>query len=582
MQPPFQLGPYRVVGQVGAGGFATVYRAVVSGDMGFERDVALKVLHSHITRDTPEVVAMLADEARLLARMQHPNIVYVQWFGRLAHPEAGEVFVMAMEFVQGRSWRSLLQEQRGIGRPTPLSVVLDVHTDIARGLQFAHVLRDQQGLPLGLVHRDLKPDNVMLAQAGVVKLLDFGIAKATERLAEATRTDLVRGTVHYMSPEQVIGVKDLDFRSDLFSFGAMLFEAATSRRMIQADTVVPAVRELADFDPTPALEEAASVHAELPEILGKLLAPDRDDRYGSTAALVDALQRMRGHIEAGQPTAEWLADRVSPMGDTAAVETPPDLRRSSAARPPERLSTTVAVSTPPGSQGVGPTRPMGPFPTPPAEPDGPPASNEFPVSTELPARRRKGAAWLLPTVLVVGVLLGVLLPKLMDRADPPTSGDPVAVADPPDMVGTPTPEVPPDIEASPAHGEIPATPTAAPPTPSATRPAPAPTTAPTPAQPTPEPTPEPTPAATPVAAVDAAPGTVRLAADHEFEVSIGGRTYKQLEARQGIELPAGSYTARFTCIRCPEGVAPRVSVDVTVEAGARTVRRVDFPKEGTP
>ena len=96
------LGRYKLTAQLGAGGFATVYRAVVEGDMGFQRDVALKVLHPHLTTGNPEVVKMLADEARLLARMRHPHIINVQWFGQLPHPQSGEVYVLVMEFVEGR------------------------------------------------------------------------------------------------------------------------------------------------------------------------------------------------------------------------------------------------------------------------------------------------------------------------------------------------------------------------------------------------------------------------------------------------------------------------------------------------
>ncbi|MCP4869739.1 MAG: serine/threonine protein kinase [Proteobacteria bacterium] len=328
MQVPFQLGRYKVVGQVGAGGFATVYRAKVEGDMGFSRDVALKVLHPHITSESPDVVAMLADEARLLSRMQHPNIVYVQWFGRMANPDGGELFGMTMEYVEGRSWRSVLQEAQRGSEGVPMSVILDVHTDIARGLEFAHGLTGDDGHSLGLVHRDLKPDNIMVSSRGVVKLLDFGIAKARDRLASATETDLVRGTVHYMSPEQVYGVKDLDFRSDLFSFGAMLFEAIVGTRMIEADTVIPAVREIADFDPTPPLGMVAAVRPELVPILEKLVAKERDDRFESTSELVEALVRARGVVEAKQPTTAWLAARAEPLGETQAVKTPADLRRS--------------------------------------------------------------------------------------------------------------------------------------------------------------------------------------------------------------------------------------------------------------
>ena len=316
-KPPFYLGPYKVVSELGAGGFATVYKAVVEGDMGFSRAVALKVLHGHVVEDNPTVVMMLADEARLLARMQHPNIVYVQWFGQLQHPDEGTVFAMMMEHVEGRSFRSMMDDARAAAEIIPLSVMLDVHTDVARGLAFAHGLRDDQGAPLGLVHRDLKPDNVMISTHGAIKLLDFGIAKASDRLAEKTRTDMVRGTVHYMSPEQVSG-QDLDFRSDLFSFGAMLFEGVARRRLIGAPTVMAALHEVATFDVERGLSRGGDLPPGIVGILRRTLAPRRADRYASTEQLVADLEELRASIRAPQATSMFLRERVAAAPPPAA------------------------------------------------------------------------------------------------------------------------------------------------------------------------------------------------------------------------------------------------------------------------
>ncbi len=319
---PFYLGQYQVVSELGAGGFATVFKAIVQGELGFERPVALKVLHAHVTKGDPEIVKMLADEARLMAMMQHPNIVYVQWFGQLDHPDEGRVFAMLMEFVQGRTLRSLLEEGRRDDKPLPLSVVLDVYIDVARALAFAHTLKDAFGVSLALVHRDLKPDNVMVSAQGVVKLLDFGIAKATGRLASKTATDMVRGTVQYMSPEQVKGSEGLDFRSDLFSFGSMLYEAVTGQRLIDAETVISALHQVASFQSDEALVAIGRDAPGLAHVFEKLLDSDPDKRFATTDQLVQELEQVRRSIDSPVSTSTFLRERVSPLGDTAAVPTP--------------------------------------------------------------------------------------------------------------------------------------------------------------------------------------------------------------------------------------------------------------------
>jgi len=612
--PPFYLGPYKVVKQLGSGGFATVFRAAVEGDMGFSRDVALKVLHSHITRDSPEVVAMLADEARLLARMQHPNIVYVQWFGKLEHPEDGEVLAMMMEYVEGRTFGSMLHEARSTQSPLPMSVIIDVHIAIAKALAFAHKLKDEQRQPLHLVHRDLKPENVMVSRQGAIKLLDFGIAKATDRLAEATATDLVRGTVHYMSPEQVRGVKDLDFRSDLFSLGAMLFEAVTGARMIGADSVVAAIHSLANFAPGPAVEAITEACPALGPVATTLLAVDRDDRYDKTSDLVRDLEEARRSIDTVQTTETWLADRFQAVGDTAAVETPAELRLF------DEVSETVDVPSGDAPE-VPPTRPQArvsggqlPFSSggPRAAPDPLAPTAAIPSDQAIlasqaveqqPEPKRRSLVWVAVPLVLLGILLGTVGPKLLGPGEPdptPTATTPAPVT--PTAETTPAPEEPEvadpmgeDEEMVVADAEeeevveagdelasgraITVPPAIATAGPGGSTSEPTRTPAP-PAKATPAPTPEiatTTPDA--IAEPPPKPGTIRLSADAPFQVTIAGKTWSQLEAKRGIELPAGSYKARFTCLECPEGIVPTAQVAVEVKAGAKTTRSIQFPAE---
>ncbi|MCO4772794.1 MAG: serine/threonine protein kinase, partial [Deltaproteobacteria bacterium] len=347
---PYYLGPYKVVAELGAGGFATVYRAIVEGEMGFSRQVALKVLHPHITRSNRSVVKMLADEALLLARMQHPNVVYVQWFGQLDHPTEGKVFAMMMEYVPGRTLREIQEEVRLIDR-LPLSVVLDIHLDILKGLRFAHEITGDDGKELNLVHRDLKPDNVMISQEGAVKLLDFGIAMASERLVDATETDMVRGTVHYMSPEQVRG-QDLDFRSDLFAFGAMLYQGLTGKRMIGGSTLISAMHRVAAFNADIIAEPVGAVLPAAVPVLRKFVAQNREDRFGSTAEALTAMRQLRDVVPSSEVSSVFLSRKVRAVSSAAAIADTSDISvlgsDDVSGLPP------LTGATPPGSQPGAP------------------------------------------------------------------------------------------------------------------------------------------------------------------------------------------------------------------------------------
>ncbi len=289
--PPFTLGPYRVLKEIGSGGSATVYEAVFDDDSGFCRPTALKLFRGDTADEDPNVARMLAEEARLLGRMQHPNIVSVSWFGALPEPGGGVAWAMAMELVRGVSFRALLNEAKARPESLPLTRAVELFADLARGLAHAHGQHDASGSSLGFVHGDLKPANVMLSDDGVVKLLDFGLARATERLIDPTGANAIRGTVQYMSPEQVRSA-DLDFRSDLFSLGAMLWEAATRHRLIRAQILTAAMHEVATFDLQARLDGTPDLPIVLVPILRRLLANRTDARYASTEALVVELDAL--------------------------------------------------------------------------------------------------------------------------------------------------------------------------------------------------------------------------------------------------------------------------------------------------
>ncbi|MFZ5785402.1 MAG: serine/threonine-protein kinase, partial [Acidobacteriota bacterium] len=212
IRPGTILGKYTVEGLIGGGGFGLVYRATQRGPAGFVQEVALKTVHPR----AEDGLAALVREARIIAQLHHRNVVQVH---DLAHD--GEVWFLVMEFVEGVTLRELRD------RKLPLWVRVGIGAEVAAGLEYAHTLRDENGGPLGLIHRDVKPSNILLGRSGAVKLADFGLAKLSLRPSEErTEVGVVKGTPAYMSPEQRLG-EPATAASDIFSLAAVLHELTT-------------------------------------------------------------------------------------------------------------------------------------------------------------------------------------------------------------------------------------------------------------------------------------------------------------------------------------------------------------------
>ena len=308
-----KVGPYEVVAPLGAGGMGEVWRA---RDPRLGRDVALKVLPDEMVRDTGRVARFRA-EARAASALNHPNIVTVYDIG-----EDGGRTYLSMELLEGVNLRQLLE-----GGGLPLSKALQIATQIAEGLAAAHAR--------GIVHRDLKPENVFLTTDNVVKILDFGLAKAsplaasgdneaTMSAAPATEAGTLLGTVGYMSPEQASG-SIVDFRSDQFSFGTILYELVTGRRAWKkatpAETLVAIMRE----DP-PLLSSAESpIPGRVRRVVGRCLAKSPDERYSATRDLARDVKYL----------ADQTSDAHGPSDLGLTVEPP--------ARPKRRLAPPALV-----------------------------------------------------------------------------------------------------------------------------------------------------------------------------------------------------------------------------------------------
>jgi serine/threonine-protein kinase len=277
------FGKYSLIAELGHGGMADVFLAVQQGQAGFNKLVVIKRLRETFA-DDPEFVAMLLDEARLAARLNHPNVVQTNEVGQV-----GRHHFIAMEYLEGQPLHRINHRAAKKGG-MPLVVQARILADVLAGLHHAHELQDFDGTPLGVVHRDVTPHNIFLTYSGQVKVVDFGIAKAVGRSAE-TRTGVVKGKVTYMAPEQATGGA-VDRRADLFSVGVMLWEAATGQRMWQNVQDLVVVSRLVNGD-VPTSPKA--IKAEVPEaidvICKKALAPNPDDRYATAADFQEALEK---------------------------------------------------------------------------------------------------------------------------------------------------------------------------------------------------------------------------------------------------------------------------------------------------
>jgi serine/threonine protein kinase/Tol biopolymer transport system component len=295
LSPGQKLGPYEILAPLGAGGMGEVYRA---RDARLRREVAIKVLPAELAADTDRR-QRFEQEARAASALNHPNIVTVHDVG-----SSDSTVYIAMELVDGRTLREILA-----AGALPVRRLLDVASQIADGLAKAH--------GAGIVHRDLKPENVMVSKDGVVKLLDFGLAKLVKTQPEegtdiptATRAGTVMGTVGYMSPEQASG-QPVDYRSDQFSFGSILYEMASGKRAFEratgAETLTAIIRE----EPEPLGRLSAAVPAPFRWLAERCLQKDPEERYASTRDLARDLRGLREHLsDASIPPASEASGRV--------------------------------------------------------------------------------------------------------------------------------------------------------------------------------------------------------------------------------------------------------------------------------
>ena len=279
-----RFGQYLLQERIATGGMAEVWKARMRGVEGFQKIVAIKKILPHLS-DNDEFIEMFVDEAKLAAQLNHNNIIHIYDLGKISNS-----YYIAMEFIDGHDLKSIVKRGEERGQPMPIEIALFIASKIAAALDYAHRKRGFDEKDLGLVHRDVSPQNVLISYEGDIKLCDFGIAKAASK-ASHTQAGALKGKLQYMSPEQAWG-KKIDKRSDIFALGTVLYELLTGQKLFSGDnelSILEQVREARISIPSDINDEATP---EIDAIVTKALQKDADKRYQTAGEMARDIDQI--------------------------------------------------------------------------------------------------------------------------------------------------------------------------------------------------------------------------------------------------------------------------------------------------
>jgi serine/threonine-protein kinase len=309
------IGRWEIVKRLGSGGMTDVFLARSKGEAGFEKTVAVKVMHPHLARNQRAVDHFL-DEARLAVSISHPNVVAIQDLGKI-----GGDYVIVMEFVEGVDLERLLSSARAAERPVPIEVGLGILCRICDGLNAAHTALAKDGTPLNIIHRDVKAANVLVSRQGGVKVVDFGIAKAAQQTHNTVLGE-TKGTPSMMAPEQRVG-EQVDVRADVYSTAAVAYELLTGHG-VNLDLAALAHLGVENWPHLPLL---TSLRPQLPAALDKIvlgaMAFERTKRPASCAAFeaeLEGVMKANGLSCSDKDIARWVAGEMAAMTTGAGPE----------------------------------------------------------------------------------------------------------------------------------------------------------------------------------------------------------------------------------------------------------------------
>lgn len=345
---------YELVGEIASGGMATVYLARLTGVGGFQRFVAMKRLHPHLANEK-EFVEMFLDEARIAARIHHPNVVPILEVGASA---VG--YYLVMEYIEGDTLARLLARAATRGKRIPIPIALRIALDMLSGLHAAHELRDDAGDAVQLVHRDVSPQNVLVGVDGIARITDFGVARAASRLT-ATRVGQLKGKIAYMAPEQAAGEESLDRRADVFAAGIVVWEELAAKRLFKAENEAATLSRVMTEVVQPLTSVVPGLSSALSDVVARALERDPDKRYSTCAQFADALEaaatdkeRIATPRELAAYVTEVLGEEVSAQRDAVrawiARSEPSQVGLIGA--PPSTSVSAAAMSLPDASQAA--------------------------------------------------------------------------------------------------------------------------------------------------------------------------------------------------------------------------------------
>ena len=460
------IGRYAIYGEIAAGGMATVHLGRLLGEAGFSRTVAIKRLHEHFAKD-PDFVAMFLDEARLASRVRHPNVVSI-----LDVVTLGQEIFLVMDYVQGESLSRLIRAARTGKKLVPPKIALSIMVGALHGLHAAHEAKSEDGSLLGIVHRDVSPQNILVDIDGVARVIDFGVAKAAGRL-QNTREGTLKGKLQYMPPEQIEG-EAVDRRSDIYAASVVLWEVLTGKRLFKSNQEVSVLHEImtkvVNGQIEPPSEHAPGLPKSLDQIVLRGLSAKPEDRFdtaremaveiekalvvASTRVVGDWVESVAGDILKQKSERIAEIESISTMsvrpqfrstGDAVtSVQTPavrppdppldPTFTGHSVVSSPSLVSSASLVSSP---SFVGPNSQViavgGPYPAPmmPAAP--PPASGRNVVII---------AAGVGGGIVVLGLIgMFLVLKGSATAGPPPPASVPVVVTVPPAEPSEPPPTI---------------------------------------------------------------------------------------------------------------------------------------------
>lgn len=397
-----QMGKYQLIRKLATGGMAEVFLAKASGPLGFEKHLVVKRILPHLAED-PQFVEMFLSEAKLAARLNHANIVQIFDFGM-----EGDSYFIAMEYVDGVDLRTLKRRAFHQGTPIAFPVCARLIAMACEGLAYAHELTDPEThRPLRLIHRDISPDNIFASKTGGLKILDFGIAKASNA-GHRTQSGVLKGKVPYMAPEYLMG-EGIDGRIDIYALGVVLFELVTGHRPYRSDNDVRLIHAVLN-EPLPDIRRfRQGVPEQLVQITSRALAKDRNKRYGTcrefqtdlerflylysdpvgAAQIASFVQELSGTPPTAESTGESIPTTPEPrlLLEISGMEAP----QSATTRPEPHTSTEDSLAETRWVTAPLPAPPASEKPAPPRLPD--PARKEVPVpSTALMPRGKRTAA----------------------------------------------------------------------------------------------------------------------------------------------------------------------------------------------